>query len=150
MSRLYSAGTWSFGSLAIALALLVPLTVPEGALADAGSTCGQSCQSTTNIECGGDPKCIAQQMGPCTGSCCSGACNGDSSCDATCCSEACGSTTNDCYNTCTAYVGGQDSQCPNKNVTPYGCLNAGAPCYNFGTPSTCQPVKTNTRYCDCP
>jgi len=37
MSRLYTLGTWSFSSLAIALALLVPLTVPEGAFADASS-----------------------------------------------------------------------------------------------------------------
>jgi hypothetical protein len=37
MARLYSLGTWWFSSLAIALALLVPLTVPESAWADAGS-----------------------------------------------------------------------------------------------------------------
>lgn len=37
MSRLYSLGMWSFGILALTLALLVPLTVPEAALADSGS-----------------------------------------------------------------------------------------------------------------
>jgi hypothetical protein len=37
MSRLYTLATWSVSSLAIALALLVPLAVPEGALADAGT-----------------------------------------------------------------------------------------------------------------
>jgi hypothetical protein len=37
MSRFYSLGTWLFISVAIALALLAPLTVPEGAMADTGS-----------------------------------------------------------------------------------------------------------------
>lgn len=37
MSRLYSLATWWFSSLAIALAVLVPLSMPAGALADTGT-----------------------------------------------------------------------------------------------------------------
>ena len=106
MSRLYSFGTWSFSSLAIALAVLVPLTVPEGALADAGSDCTNQCTPRCNSECNGNSQCFYSCMGTCAQGCCGSECSSDQNCILTCCEEAC-SNNSDCVQSCLGEVGSE-------------------------------------------
>lgn len=71
MARLYSLSSWFCTSLAIALAVLVPLTVPEDAFADDGvcsycdgnSNCCNSCCQTLCLT--GDPTCMSNCLANC-------------------------------------------------------------------------------------
>ncbi len=148
MSRLYTLGTWFCTSVAMALALLVPLAVPEGALADSGQTCYANCQTSCYNQCGNDSACIQQCMGQCTGPCCASACNGDSTCQSTCCQEACGGDST-CLQNCLAAA----SQCAVKydtNKNPQGCENPGQACTTGYKKGTCgAPPGGNPNSCNC-
>jgi hypothetical protein len=146
MSRLYSLGTWSFGSLAIALALLIPLVIPEGVLADAGGYCGSQCDSYCYAQCGSDPSCYSDCLGGCTELCCLNACGSDQNCQSSCCQEACGGDQN-CQQNC----GSDPEKCPIKfvNKMPMGCENPGGQCMIFSKKGTCNPPKTVPNGCSC-
>lgn len=101
MTRLYSFGTWLFSSLAIALAVLVPLTVPENAIADGGSDC--------STVCNGNPTCVT---------CCE-ACNGDPSCISEC------SVSLITYDDCGCSQVGQDCNGTNNNFCGPNCRCTG-------------------------
>jgi hypothetical protein len=159
MSRLYSLGTWSFSSVAIALAVLVPLTVPEGALADSGQTCYENCQSSCYNQCGNDPNCIEQCMGPCGGSCCVSACNGDPNCMYNCCAEVCGNEQT-CLQNCQAKGGcaGDNCSIPSQPCNPNWwpqCPNTNTNCANSAPPNrdcsgcVCRDIGANLNRCGC-
>jgi hypothetical protein len=103
MSRLYSLGSWIFTSVAITLAVLVPLTVPETAFADTGDVqCTLQCYKSCSSQCApGDQTCQNNCLAACAGQCCVQQCNGDSSCQSTCCQLYCGSDIN-CMQGCLA------------------------------------------------
>lgn len=142
MYRVYSLGSWFCTSVAMTLAVLVALTVPETVFADSGMTCYANCETSCYNQCGNDQTCILQRMGGCTGSCCASACNGSSSCQSTCCQEACQGDQN-CINQC---VGALAGQCPDGSMD--GCADNRA-CY-YGTQlSSCAPNQSKTA-CTCP
>lgn len=70
MVRLYSLSSWFCTCVAIVLAILVPLVVPEDVFANAGNDCYSVCSET----CGTDSSC----MSSCMSSCCQSMCMGSS------------------------------------------------------------------------
>lgn len=90
MSRFYSLSSWFCTSVAIALAVIVPLTVPEEAFADAGSTCASQCSAQCANAGPYYPTCYEYCIQGNSGSCCAGQCNGDPTCQSNCCNEVCG------------------------------------------------------------
>lgn len=85
MSRLTLIASWFCTCLGMTLLLLVPLVVPDSALASTGDDCLKGS--------GGN-----QQFAI---NCCHAMC-GDQTCLDDCCAIVCGSTSNQCYLDCTA------------------------------------------------
>jgi hypothetical protein len=98
MIRLYSLGWWSCVSLALALAVVATLAVPEEAFADSGSC--TYCASACTTQCGSDNTCYENCMASCTQGCCTQQCNGDTTCMESCCEGACGSDQTCLQNCC--------------------------------------------------
>ena len=74
MTRLYSLASCLYASSALALAVLVPLTVSEDAFTDRGSSCTNCSSACCYDECNGDPSASCQI------SCCQSACGSDAIC----------------------------------------------------------------------
>jgi hypothetical protein len=94
MLRLYSLGSWFCTSLALTLAVVAALAVPEGAFADSGlppppPPC-TNCSGDCSYQCGSDNTCYENCMTDCTGPCCNGQCGSDPDCYYSCCQAACG------------------------------------------------------------
>lgn len=159
MSRLYSAGTWLFSSLSIALSLLVPLAVPEGALADSGGSCFSSCETSCNELCGSDQTCYEECLGSCLEPCCVSSCNGDPSCQLFCCQENCEGD-QDCISECQGKGGcaGDNCSIPNNPCNPLwwpNCPNTITNCNNSAPPKRdcsgciCRDVGAGLDKCGC-
>lgn len=152
MSRLYSFGAGSFTGLAFVLAVLLPLAVPDGVLADAGSTCSAQCQSSCSAQCNGDPMCMQYCLSQCGGTCCQSQCGSDPNCPTSCCQAVCG---NDpvCQQSCLSIA----AKCMPDNCTmrdsckmlgknDCGELTSCGLADGCVDLCTCQPLNLN---CDC-
>ena len=132
MSRLYSLGSWSFASVAIALAVLVPLAVPENAFADTAMTCMINCPGYCVSQCGvASGPCYDGCRAECPGRCCDQQCNGDPSCLANCCQSLCtGSSDPNCLANCAVkreiciQWSGNPVECNNTHYCGYGIIKS--------------------------
>jgi hypothetical protein len=89
MDRVYSLSSRLFGYLAVTLALLAPLAVPQNAFADSASDCMAGSMSWCMTQCGMDTGCISACYAAAPGACCDLQCNGDSACQTACCQNLC-------------------------------------------------------------
>jgi hypothetical protein len=113
MTRFLAFVSWFHVPVAMVLATVAALAVPEKAFADTGSTCFYYCW---NGECpDADPTCMAA----CEARCCADQCGFDAVCQASCCKEACGmnaSIGSDDYNKCIAKCSADPIRCVQNTV----------------------------------
>jgi len=126
MVRFLTFLSYSTLSLAMVLATVAVLAVPEDAFADAGSDCAEYC--------GSFPPGAPEEYWQCLADCCSR--------DAACCASACGSSdpNNDCYAVCTA-----QTSCRSDLKETGDCANSGCQ-QPQGAPKTC--ITPGTGGCD--
>jgi hypothetical protein len=147
MFRLYFLGSWCCTSLALVLAVLAILAVPEEAFADSGAC--DSCATSCTNQCGSDNDCYEVCMTGCLNVCCSQQCGSDPTCWNSCCQDACGSDQT-CLNNClVAFCSRMDCETPNCLSLP--CSNDNTGCNK--TPGSCNDcnckLDQNMNGCEC-
>lgn len=139
MDRVYSMGSRLFGTLAAALLLLAPLTVPQNAFATAGATCESACVAKMKKICGTDKACL-QIFGPeCLLTCLEANCNSNDG--------ACITKVSAAFTKCSKNCNGNVACLKKCAVAVVTCTSASPTCMGNTSATTCYPGKLANNYC---